>query len=80
MLSNLMMGTLLFGDSWVCCSYLELSPFVTCGKHMMLVTFKERGMFKLAVQGSSALNTLAVSGQNQQVSMCVTTERYTVGF
>lgn len=28
-----MMGTLLFVDLWVCCSYLELNPFITYGKH-----------------------------------------------
>lgn len=52
MLSNLMMGTLLFGDLWVCCSYLEVNPLVTYGKHMMLLTLKEHGVFKLAVQGT----------------------------
>ncbi|KAF4799921.1 hypothetical protein TURU_049061 [Turdus rufiventris] len=80
MLSNLMMGTLLFGDLWVCCSYLEVNPLVTYGKHMMLLTLKEHGVFKLAVEASPVLSTLAVCGQNQQVSMCVTTERYTVRF
>lgn len=79
MLSNLIMGTLLFRDLWVCCSYLEIHPFVTYGKRMLL-TLEERGRFKLAVQGSSVLSTLAGCGQNQQLSMCVTTERCTVGF
>lgn len=34
-----MMGTLLFVDLWVCCSYLELNPFITYGKHIMLLTW-----------------------------------------
>lgn len=75
-----MIGTVLFGDLWVCCSYLELNPFVTYGKQMMLLTLKECSMFKLAVQENSVLSTLAGCGQNQQVSVCVTTERCTVGF
>lgn len=35
---------------------------------------------QISCTGDSVLSTLAVCGQNQQVSMCVTTERYTVRF